>query len=97
MARLDGDLFQHNFVRVVVLDVSDDYKVMREPLPTCCYPVLSELWLPRFQLPTILPNQNLVSGYLYDWHEADNEANAWYVGVVDEALAEALLHAEQSA
>lgn len=92
MARLDGNLFEHNFVRVYVLDVSDDYELMQDPLPSCCYPVIAERWIPRWKLPAGLPDETLVPGYLYDWHEAAPANNEpWLVGVVRTELADELV------
>lgn len=74
-------------VRVVVIDVSDDYRVMKPPLPSECYPVLTETWIPVYRLQERLPEIDFVSGYLYDWHEASRDENGvWYVGVVTDAL-----------
>lgn len=91
MARIEGNLWEHNFARVHVLDVSDDYELMREPLPTCCYPVIAEMWVPRWRLPDGLPKQSLAPGYLYDWHDCpDPILDEWFVGVVREELVQQL-------
>lgn len=87
MASLAGNLWDYNLAKIVVLDVTDDYRLMGAPLPTHCYPVLAELWVPSMSLAESLPRMNLVDGYLYDWHEGpDDEVGAWFVGVVDQAL-----------
>lgn len=87
MAEILGDLWTYNLARVVVVDVSDDYRVMQPPLPSDMYPVLTELWLPRHNLSRGFAQENLVLGYLYDWHETpEQESGSWYVGVVDSAL-----------
>lgn len=92
MARLESHLWEYNFARVVILDVSSDYELMAEPMPPNCYPILEEKWIHKAQLPGILPQDELLSGYLYDWHESnEREENAWYVGVVRQELAQTLL------
>jgi hypothetical protein len=81
-ATLDGVLWEYNLARVVILDVSDDYRLMRSPLPTDCYPVLAETWVPTVCLPSMLA-AGLVDDYLYDWHQSPDYAqDPWYVGVV---------------
>jgi len=95
MAKLDGNLWQYNFAKIVILDVSDDYELMRDPLPNCCYPVIAEMWVPRYKLPNLLPLTDLVDGYLYDWHQSGpNQSDPWMVGMVRSALAESLLSSE---
>jgi len=90
MAETFGNLWEYNFCRIIVVDVSDDYRLMQPPMPSDFYPVLREIWLPRFKLSKKLPHESLVNGYLYDWHETpDFECGSWYVGVVDEQLAQA--------
>jgi hypothetical protein len=87
MAELGGNLWEYNMARVVVVDVSDDYRLMQPPMPSDFYPVLTEVWLPRHTLRNALPYETLVQGYLYDWHESpQNEFDTWYVGVVAETL-----------
>lgn len=94
MAEIDGALWEFNLAKVVVIDVSDDYAFMQPPLPSDCYPILKEVLLPRYGLSSKLPREELVSGYLYDWHEQPCfEGGLWYVGVVKEDLAKALLDA----
>ncbi|MBN9503430.1 MAG: hypothetical protein BGO01_04225 [Armatimonadetes bacterium 55-13] len=91
MAQLIGNLWEYNLAKVVIVDVTDDYKLMQPPMPSDFYPVLMETWLPRHNLSQHLPGTNLVQGYLYDWHETpDNEDGAWYVGVVMADLANEL-------
>ena len=88
MGQLDGNLWEYNLTKVVVVDVSDDYQLMQPPMPSDFYPVLMETWLPSHQLMDRLPDAPLVYGYLYDWHEKPtSSAGAWYVGVVREELA----------
>ena len=78
--------------KVVVVDVTDDYALMQPPLPTECYPVLREFYLPRYGLSNKLSREDLIDGYLYDWHEGpDFEGGLWYVGVVRTDLAMKLL------
>jgi hypothetical protein len=92
MATLDGPLWMHNLAKVVVVDVTDDYRLMQPPLPSDFYPVLKETYMPRYKLIDRLPGENLVNGYLYDWHESPvQEDDIWYVGVVLEELANELL------
>jgi hypothetical protein len=92
LAQLAGNLWEYNLVRVIVVDVSDDYRLMQSPMPSEFYPVLEEKWLPRHNLGWALPNESLVNGYLYDWHQTpDFEGGDWYVGVVSEALTNELL------
>ena len=92
MADLAGNLWEHNLAHIVVVDVTDDYALMQPPLPSDLYPVLKETWLPKYGLTTSLPDVDLVEGYLYDWHESPNAfGECWYVGVVKEDLAKALL------
>ena len=87
MATLDGNLWEANFVKVVVLDVTDDYRVMQPPLPNDCYPVVAQLWIPKHKLVRRLPELELVEGYLYDWHQSPlQESGDWYVGVVHSDL-----------
>ena len=69
MANLDGNLWEWNLARIVVVDVTDDYRLMLGPMPSEFYPVLRELWVPRHQLSNALQSDDLVNGYLYDWHE----------------------------
>ncbi len=84
MAVMGQDLWAYNFARVVVVDVSDDYRLMQPPLPSECYPVLAEMWIPAYNLDASISESCLVPGYLYDWHERPrSEADSWIVGVVD--------------
>lgn len=87
MAVMDGNLWEHNMARVVVVDVTDDYRLMQPPLPSECYPVLADVWVPQLWLGCDLTSLDFVEGYLYDWHEKPKqEAGVWYVGVVDQGL-----------
>lgn len=88
MAELYGNLWEHNLCRVIVVDVTDDYRYMQSPMPSDFYPVLTEKWLPRHNLARMLSKSELVTGYLYDWHESpDTEIGEWYVGLVSQDLA----------
>ncbi|BBO23038.1 MAG: hypothetical protein QY327_07840 [Fimbriimonadaceae bacterium] len=88
MAELSGKLWEWNLARVVVVDVTDDYRLMLGPMPSEFYPVLREVWLPRYRLQEVLQSDDLVTGYLYDWHEGPAQGSgSWYVGVVSEILA----------
>jgi hypothetical protein len=90
MAVLDGDLWKHNVAKVTVVDVSEDYRHMLEPLPSHFYPVVKEVWLPKYNLSERLLQDDLASGYHYDWHEipldSASDIEHWYVGVVNETL-----------
>lgn len=92
MAELSGALWKYNLAKVVVLDVTDDYILMQPPLPSNCYPIIAELWMPRFGLASALAAAPIVEGYAYDWHERPlSESGEWYVGVVDRKLAMAFV------
>ena len=87
MAQLAGPLWQYNLCKVVVVDVSDDYRYMQPPMPSSFYPVLDERLMPRHNLTKQLPHRSLVEGYLYDWHETPADGDdIWYVGVVENGL-----------
>ena len=87
MAELVGNLWKYNLTRIVVIDVSDDYRCMRAPMPSECYPVLKEVWLPTYQIIDDVAKKTSVDGYIYDWHESPAEAyGTWYVGVVHSGL-----------
>ena len=87
VASLDGDLWRSNFAHVRVVDVTDDYTLMMPPLPSECYPILDERWIPVFTM-VGLPDASLLDGYLYDWHESPSDPDTfWIVGVVREELA----------
>jgi hypothetical protein len=91
MAELAGKLWQYNLAKVVIVDVSDDYLLMQPPLPSDFYPILREVYMPKYNLINRLPAAKLVNGYLYDWHETPQiEDDVWYVGVVQEKLATTL-------
>lgn len=93
-AQLDGSLTPFNIARVVVLDVTEDYVSLRNPLPPLCYPVVTEMWLPRINMPEKLAADRLLEGYLYDWHVTpDTLEGIWYVGVVDADKAGRLIQA----
>lgn len=82
-AVLDGELWVHNLAHVVLVDVTDDYKLKRRPQPVDCYPILGEMWLPTVVMPQRLAKGSLIENYLYDWHESPEAGEAtWYVGVV---------------
>lgn len=87
MDGIQGNLWEYNLAKIVVVDVTDDYRLMQPPLPSEFYPVLREVWLPRHRLSEQLVRDELVNGYLYDWHQSPPfEAGEWYVGVVAETL-----------
>lgn len=86
MAEIYGNLWEYNLCRVVIVDVSDDYRLMQPPMPSDFYPVLREIWLPRHNLSSKLPHAASVNGYLYDWHESNDVSSCCYVGVVAEEL-----------
>ena len=88
MATLAENLWAYNLTLVRVVDVTDDYRLMQPPMPSDCYPVIGEAWLPAFGLARRLPDVVLVAGYEYDWHEAGEDS--WIVGVVASDLASVL-------
>jgi hypothetical protein len=95
MAELAGELWPLNWTRVTVVDVSDDYRLMQPAMPSECYPVLAETWLPTYGLAEHLADRFEVPGYRYDWHECGRDTEipdtaAWVVGVVQEELARTL-------
>lgn len=90
MGEIAGALWEYNMAKVVIVDVSDDYRLMQPPMPSAFYPVLQETWYPVYNLANLLASESLVTGYLYDWHEIGDGATAsWYVGVVSADLAQA--------
>ena len=92
MAILEGNLWEWNLARIVVVDVTDDYRLMLGPMPSEFYPVLREIWIPRIKLSEALQSDDLVTGYLYDWHESPNEEKgSWYVGVVNARLSKEMI------
>jgi hypothetical protein len=87
MAEIAGNLWEFNFAKVIIVDVTDDYRLMQPPLPSDFYPVLMEIWLPTHNLVERLSDDDLVQGYLYDWHERPPALDGkWYVGVVRQDL-----------
>jgi hypothetical protein len=86
MAVIDGNLWEYNLARVRVVDVTDDYRLMKPPLPGDLYPVLAEVWVPKVMLDEKISDLRLVDGYLYDWHEMPGQDGFWYVGVVDQVM-----------
>jgi hypothetical protein len=87
MAEIEQGLWKYNLAKVLVVDVTDDYRLHQPPLPSTYYPVLQELWLPRHKLDTKIAHDDLIQGYLYDWHEKPaEESGEWYVGVVDSGV-----------
>lgn len=87
MAEISGNLWEFNLAKIVIVDVTDDYRLMQPPLPSDFYPVLKEIWLPCHKLAERLAGGDLVSGYLYDWHERpETDIGNWYVGVVHEEV-----------
>ena len=90
MAYIEGNLWEYNMAKVVIIDVSEDYRMLQSPMPNGFYPVLRELWFPKYNLPKALSTEPLVQGYLYDWHEiGESDRDSWYVGVVAAELAKA--------
>ncbi len=86
-AGICGNLWEYNLSRVVVIDVTDDYRFMQPPMPSECYPVLKEVWVPTYELMRDVKGRSLMDGYLYDWHESPVEAfGTWYIGVVHSAM-----------
>lgn len=86
-ARIDGNLWQYNLARVVVVDVTEDYRQMRSPMPAEYYPILTEVWVPRICMPQKLADASLLDNYLYDWHQSPEDASGiWYVGVVERQM-----------
>ena len=56
-------------------------------MPSECYPVLKEVWVPTYLLVQDVSAGTRVDGYLYDWHESPVEAfGTWYVGVVHSGM-----------
>ncbi len=97
MADFYAPLWKFNFAKLIVVDVTDDYRLMQPPLPCDFYPVVKELWMPRQILDQKLVDDDLVQGYLYDWHETPKEEGGyWYVGVVDEKLIDLFMHKDLS-
>ena len=87
MAVMLPGLWKFNLAKVVVVDVSDDYRYMQPPLPMDWYPVLTEVWVTPGNLDHRLAKLNLIDGYLYDWHQTPEvEGDPWYVGVVSRGL-----------
>ncbi|MCW5938185.1 MAG: hypothetical protein KF884_08480 [Fimbriimonadaceae bacterium] len=90
MATILGNLWDFNLAKLVVVDVSDDYRWMGAPLPHEWYPVLREVWVPAWDIEDRLATIDLVEGYYYDWHQSpDSSDGAWYVGVVSRDLLDA--------
>lgn len=86
-AQLDGNLWDYNLARVRIVDVSEDYLLMREPMPAEFYPVLKEVWVPHVCMPGQLAEAGLLPNYLYDWHQSPEGAfGVWYVGVVERGV-----------
>ncbi|MCU0316020.1 MAG: hypothetical protein MUC92_05465 [Fimbriimonadaceae bacterium] len=83
MAEIIGNLWEYNLVRVVIVDVSDDYRLMQPPLPSECYPILADRYFPAYQVRCNIMEFPFVEGYLYDWHEAPgDEGGILTVGMV---------------
>jgi hypothetical protein len=87
MAHIIGNLWDFNLAKVVVVDVTDDYRGVGAPLPHDWYPVLREVWVPAWDIEERLASLDLVEGYFYDWHSSpDSSDGTWYVGVVSRDL-----------
>lgn len=90
MAELYGELWKHNVAKITIVDVTEDYRHMLDPMPSHMYPVVKEVWLPKYKLAERLLEEGLITGYQYDWHEVPlgpHDVEHWYVGVVADALA----------
>lgn len=90
MARLDGDLWRYNVARITFVDVTEDYRTLLDPMPSDFYPVVKDVYVPKYKLLERLMSSHFVGGYAYDWHEAplpeeEPEGEHWFVGVVNEA------------
>lgn len=73
--------------KVVVVDVSDDYRLMQKPMPSEFYPVVAEHWVPAYRVKQQIVEGSLIEGYAYDWHEGPvREQEPWYIGVVREGV-----------
>lgn len=93
MADIVGELWRHNLTKIIVVDVSEDYELMQPPLPSECYPVLRETYLPSYKLSRKLPEQTLVEGFLYDWHDmVPNHDEPCFVGVVRQEMVDRFLN-----
>ncbi len=88
MATMDGELWKYNVAKITLVDVTEDYQTFLDPMPSDFYPVLEEVFLPKYRLIQRLLDKPLVSGYCYDWHEPPEKEGEehWYVGVVSEKL-----------
>ncbi|HMS56943.1 MAG TPA: hypothetical protein PKA27_16245 [Fimbriimonadaceae bacterium] len=87
MAEICGDLWQFNLAKVVVVDCTDDYRLMQSPMPSAFYPVIKETWVPAYQLGKRIVETEFEQGFAYDWHEApDEDEDHWVVGVVAQNL-----------
>lgn len=96
-ARAIGDLWKYNLAKVVVVDVTDDYKLMQEPLPAQCYPILSQTYVPIIRMQDDIQVLELVDGFLYDWHLKPETADEpWVIAVVNRSFAQEICHATGS-
>lgn len=87
MAEIFGNLWEYNLAKIVIVDVSDDYRLMQNPMPTEFYPVVKEIWMPAYLVNQQLSDQSSTDGFLYDWHESPESVETpWYVGVVNESV-----------
>ncbi len=83
MARLDGDLFSHNFVKLVLLDATHDaLSAQSDQLPPECYPVVRESWAARAHIENACLASAREAGYLYHWHAKSDLEDCIYVGAV---------------
>lgn len=90
MANLDGQLWKYNLARITLVDVTEDYVNFLQPMPSDMYPVVSEVYLPKYKLLDRIIDENLLSGFYYDWHETgeteEDIESHWYVGVVSREI-----------
>jgi len=80
---IEGNLWEFNLTKVIVVDVTLDYHTLQPPLSSSAYPVLAEIWVPTYRLGSKLSAQRWIEGFLYDWHESPAlSSEPWYIGVV---------------
>ncbi|MDX2064288.1 MAG: hypothetical protein SFX74_00955 [Fimbriimonadaceae bacterium] len=87
MASLLGDLWQHNLIQVIVVDVTQDYQADTaaniDLLPAAYYPELYRTVIPAYRLNRTIEAEFSDETFAYDWHELPIDPyGPWYVGVV---------------
>lgn len=93
MAILGDDLWSYNLARVILVDVTDDYRLSQDPLPLDCYPVLEEQFRPVYQLEEQLIGPDILPGFAYDWHVRPTDfSEPWFVAVVQREFMAAAAH-----